>query len=66
MANELDAIDLNNLSLDQIKELKNAAIDRLKAAGDVPLLQTSHQNGTHSLHTNHDTHSNEIQHQNSP
>ena len=66
MANELDAIDLNNLSLDQVKELKNAAIDRLKAAGDVPLLQTSHQNGTHSTHTNHETHSNEIQHQNSP
>lgn len=66
MANELDAIDLNNLSIDKVKQLKNAAVDRLKAAGDVPLLQESHQNGTHTSHTNHGTHSNEIQHQNSP
>ncbi len=58
MANELDAIDLNNLSIEKVKELKNAAVDRLKAAGDVPLLQASHQNGTHMSHTNHGTHSN--------
>lgn len=58
MANELDAIDLNNLSIERVKELKNAAIDRLKAAGEIPLMQPSHQNGTHVNHTNHSTHSN--------
>ena len=58
MANELDAIDLNNLSIEKVKELKNAAVDRLKAAGEIPLLQASHQNGTHVAHTNHATHSN--------
>jgi hypothetical protein len=58
MANELDAIDLSNLSIDKVKELKNSAIDRLKAAGEIPLLQSSHQNGTHTSYTNHATHSN--------
>lgn len=57
MANELDAIDLNNLSIGRVKELKNAAVERLKAAGEIPLLQPSHQNGTHSQHTNHSTYS---------
>jgi hypothetical protein len=58
MANELDAIDLNTLSIEKVKELKNAAVERLKAAGDIPLLQTGHQNGTHTAHTNHATHAN--------
>lgn len=58
MANELDAIDLNSLSIEKVKELKNAAIERLKAAGDSPLLQQSHQDGTHIAHTNHSTHAN--------
>ena len=66
MANELDAIDLSNLSIEKVKQLKNAAIDRLKSAGDIPLLQTSHQSGYHGLHTDHGTHTNEVQHQNSP
>jgi hypothetical protein len=66
MANELDEVDLSDLSIEKVKQLKNAAIDRLKAAGDVPLLQASHQNGSHGSHTNHGTHSNDVQHQNSP
>ena len=58
MANELDKIDLDNLDIKKVKELKNAAVERLQSAGEVPLIQASHQNGTHSTHTNHGTHSN--------
>ena len=58
MANELDRIDLDNLSLGKVKELKNVAVERLRTAGEIPLMQESHQNGTHSTHTNHATHSN--------
>jgi hypothetical protein len=58
MANELDTLDLDNLSIDKVREMKNAAVERLKKAGDIPLLQTGHQNGTHSSHTNHATHAN--------
>jgi hypothetical protein len=60
VANELDTLNLDNLSMAKVKELKNAAVERLKAAGELPLLQTSHQDGTHSTHTNHTTHSNSI------
>ena len=66
MANELDAIDLSNLSMEKVKELKNSAVDRLKAAGEIPLLQPSHQNGTHTTHTNHATHSNSTPNQQLP
>jgi len=55
MADELDAIDLSNLNIDKVKELKNAAVERLKAAGDMPLMQPSHQEGTHTSHTSHTT-----------
>ncbi len=55
MSNELDAIDLSSLSIEKVKELKNAAIDRLKAAGESPLKQASHQEGTHTSHTSHTT-----------
>jgi hypothetical protein len=60
MANELDTLNLDNLSLEKVRELKNAAVERLKSSGHMPLLQTSHQVGTHSTHTNHTTHSNSL------
>lgn len=59
MANELDTIDLDNLTIEQVRDMKNAAVERLKEAGDsMPLLQVGHQDGAHSSHTNHATHSN--------
>lgn len=57
MANELDMIDLDTLDIERVKELKNAAVERLKAAGHSPLLQTSHQDSPHSAHASHTTHS---------
>lgn len=60
MANELDTIDLDDLSIDKVREMKNAAVERLKEAGDsLPLLQAGHQDGTHTSHTSHGTHTNQ-------
>lgn len=56
MANELDQIDLDALDIERVKELKNEAIERLKAAGDAPLLQTGHQSGLHTSHVDHTVH----------
>ncbi|MCI0722873.1 MAG: hypothetical protein L0338_28470 [Acidobacteria bacterium] len=56
MADELETLDVNNLTMEQVKALKNQAVERLKAAGDTVLAQ-SHQNGhgQHSSHTDHNT-----------
>jgi len=58
MADELSKINLNELTIEQVKQLKNQAIERLKAAGQLVMEQTSHQSGTHGSHSNHSTHSN--------
>jgi hypothetical protein len=56
MADELSGVDLGKLTIEDVKRLKNQAIERLKAAGQKSLEETqSHQNGSHSDHTNHST-----------
>lgn len=52
MANELENLNLNELTLDQVKKLKNQAMERLKSAGQAAM-QQSHQN--HTSHADHAT-----------
>lgn len=55
MADQLSNIKLDDLSMEQVKKLKNEAIERLKAAGTLAMEDVSHQDGVHTAHTNHST-----------
>jgi hypothetical protein len=55
MDDELGGIDLDKLSIEQVKRLKNKAIERLRAAGEMVFSEASHQNGGHTDHTDHST-----------
>ena len=51
MSDELKAIDLNKLTADDVRRLKNEAIQRLRAAGELSLQEASHQSfGSHGEH----------------
>jgi len=55
MSEHLNVLDLSDLTLEEIRQLKNEALTRLKEAADYPIEEFSmHQNGTHVSHTNHD------------
>jgi len=54
MSERLDVVDLSHLTLDEIRELKNEALLRLKEAAVRPIEEFAmHQNGIHTSHTDH-------------
>lgn len=53
MSDELRSVDLSEMTMDDVRRLKNQAIQRLKAAGQFSLDNAMHQNGV--SHTNHHT-----------
>jgi hypothetical protein len=55
MADQLSNINLDDLNIEQVKKLKNEAIERLKSASKMAIEAVSHQNGSHFSHTNHST-----------
>jgi hypothetical protein len=53
MSDELRSLDISDLTMDDLRHMKNKAINRLKAAGQFALDNAAHQNGVD--HRNHTT-----------